>query len=158
MGLAKLVPGQQDVNDAFSKPNLRRTKREYKTLLETNSYHFGALMPWFCGLDPTQTAMWETEVAAHYPIGIQREVERVVGAALLHKDDNDNEVPVPVKWSWVGPIAGGPAKGIITTYDASDPTAPFYSVQIIGCQAPDASSFFMRPRRGLGRRSSEESE
>jgi hypothetical protein len=49
MAFAKMVPGQQNVIDAFSKPNLRRTKREYKTLLETGSYHFGALMPWFCG-------------------------------------------------------------------------------------------------------------
>jgi hypothetical protein len=32
MGFAPVIPGQQDVNDAFSPPNLPRTKREFQTL------------------------------------------------------------------------------------------------------------------------------
>jgi hypothetical protein len=148
MAFAKLIPGQQDVNDAYSKPNLRRTKHEYLTLLESGSYRFGALMPWFCGLDAAETKAWEREVANYYPSGIQQEVERVVGAALLHKDDNGNEIPIPIKFTWSGPKAGGPSKGVITTFDMSDPHDPFYSVEIIGCLAPDYESFFARPRRG----------
>src|SRR5262245_9227023 len=112
MAFAKLIPGQQDVNDAFSKPNLRRTKREYKTLLDSGNYRFGALMPWFCGLDSTETRAWEKEVAANYPVGIQNEVERVVGAALLHQDENGNEIPIPIKFTWVGAKKGGPSKGV----------------------------------------------
>ena len=155
MGFAPVIPGQKDVNDAFSPPNLPRTKREFQTLKDSGNYRFGALMPWFCGLNPVQTRMWETEVANYYPPAIQHEVERVVEAALLHKDEHGLEMPIPIKWSW--DTAGQPS--VATTFDASDPTKPFYSVKIVGCRAPDASSFFTRPpRRGVGGGRSEEKE
>jgi hypothetical protein len=83
-------------------------------------------MPWFCGLSDTQTRMWETEVANHYPSEVQRELERVVEAALLHKDDLKNEIPIPIKWSWVATIKSGPSKGVVTTSNAWAPTKPFY--------------------------------
>jgi len=155
MGFAPVIPGQQDVNDAYSPPNLPRTKREFQTLKDSGKYSFGALMPWFCGLNPVQTRMWETEVANNYPLAIQREVERVVEAALLHKDEYGREIPIPIKWSW--DTEGQPS--VVTTFDASDPTKPLYSVKLVGCRPPDASSLFKRSlRRGLGGGRSEEKE
>src|SRR5258708_2414559 len=35
MGFAPVIPGQQDVNDAYSPPNLSRTKREFQTLKDS---------------------------------------------------------------------------------------------------------------------------
>ena len=155
MAFAPVIPGQQDVNDAYSSANLPRTKREFQTLKESGQYNFGALMPWFCGLNTVQTRMWQTEVDRNYPPAIRREVERVVEAALLYKDEHGREIPIPIKWSW--DTAGQPS--VVTTFDASDPTKPFYSIKLVGCRAPDASSFFTRPpRRGLGGGHSEEKE
>lgn len=143
MGLVfrKQIPGKADINEIFSKKYLPRTKRAYEKFVASGGYHFGDLTAWYCGLDDKERRLWEKEVDGYYPADVQAELVRVIGAALLHKDENGYAVPVPVTFSWNSRVEDAPASGVRTTFNPSEPS---YLIEIFGYPAPLGSSLFAR--------------
>lgn len=143
MGLVfrKQIPGKADINEIFSKRYLPRTKRVYEKFVESGGYHFGDLTAWYCGLDEKERRLWEKEIDGYYPADVQVELVRVIGAALLHKDENGYPVPIPITFIWNGKATDAPPTGIRTTFNASEQS---YLIEVFGYPAPLGSSLFTR--------------
>lgn len=143
MGFAyrKQIPGKADVNETFSKQNLTRTKKLYERLVKSGEYHFGDLTASFCGLNQNQQSIWHKEVVDFYPPDVQREVIRIIDAALRHKDDKGADMPVSIEFRWGGELSNGKTQGIRATYD---PSGPSYLIEIVGYPSPMGSLLSVR--------------
>jgi hypothetical protein len=138
----KHVPGRKDVNKAFAKKdNLLRLRDIYVKLNNSNGYHFGDLSALFYNLTDDERKAWDGEIAAFYPPDVQRELKRVIEAALFHKDEYGNDAPIPIEFGWSSSPPHGPKHSIRTTYNVD---TPHYHIQLIGFPSPPASELSKR--------------
>ena len=124
------MPGKTDINDQYTPgTNVKKSLAAYRALHPGpgGDYTFGEVTAEYYRLTGTDRANWLESVKI-YPKEVRDLIKSCVVDALTHQDDQGNDSPIPIKFTW----NGGPQK-IVVTYD---PSGPSYQIQIYGYAAP----------------------
>lgn len=139
MGLEnrRMYAGRPDINAQFTAANIKKTLADYNEIKKHNGdYTFGGLTAKFYHFDNRVTGAWETDIKDEYPKDVQDEIKRHIVHALTHRNEHGHEDPIPltIKWS-------GGKRAVVATYD---PSAPSYTIEIVGFLAPAAAAMAAR--------------
>jgi hypothetical protein len=122
------IPGKKDINNQFSRENIKKTLDYYNSIKGQNGdYEFGALTnKWYQAGN-----QWMNDVKL-YPPDIRDQIKQYVIEALTNQTDGKPDpIPFLLKWS------PGEEKKINRTYDP-------YTIEIVGCAEPPASALYER--------------
>jgi hypothetical protein len=122
------LPGKKDINGQFSRGNIKKTLEYYNSIKNQNGdYEFGALTDvWY-----TAGAQWMSDVKL-YPQPIRDQIKKYIIEALTNQTDGKDD-PIPFQITW----KAGEEKAVNRTYDP-------YTIEIVGCLEPPASSLYER--------------
>jgi hypothetical protein len=124
------LPGKKDINGQFSRENIKKTLEYYNSIKGPNGdYEFGALTDvWY-----QAGAQWLSDVKL-YPQPIRDQIRKYIIEALTNqRDGKDDPIPFQITWK------AGDEKAVNRTYDP-------YTIEIVGCLEPPASSLYERKK------------
>jgi hypothetical protein len=122
------IPGKKDINDQFSRGNIKKTLDYYNSIKgKDGDYEFGALTnKWYQAGN-----QWMNDVKL-YPEDIRDQIKQYVIEALTNQTDGKPDpIPFLLKWS------PGEEKKVNRIYDP-------YTIEIVGCIEPPASALYER--------------
>lgn len=123
------LPGKKDINNQFSRANIKKTLEYYKSIKTNGDYEFGALTNKWYDAGP----QWMSDVKL-YPKPIRDEIKKHVIAALTNQTDGQDD-PIPFTITWTP----GDEKKVNLTYDP-------YTIEIVGCLEPPGSPLYERKK------------
>lgn len=122
------LPGKKDINNQFSRENIKKTLEYYNSIKAKNGdYEFGTLTnKWYQAGN-----QWMSDVKL-YPQDIRDQIKQYVIEALTNETNGQPDpIPFLLKWS------AGEEKKVNRTYD------PF-TIEIVGCLEPPGSAIYER--------------
>jgi hypothetical protein len=125
------LPGKRDINNQFSRENIKQTLVYYKSISnpKDGDYEFGALTnKWYQAGN-----QWMNDVKL-YPQPIRDQIKKYVIAALNNKTNGEDD-PIPFLITW----KPGDEKAVNLTYDP-------YTIEIVGCVEPPGSALYERKK------------